>query len=197
MFSLLLAGCGGADTAASDVDAVTSAAGTQLDIGSEADAGENQETAPPEAAAEGQTATLYIGTKAAGFEEYAFPYEGELTPELLIQGIADLTGWNLTLDEPVATGKGGMSVCLSEESALFVGPPESQKEEFFVFDATELAEMVLDSIQETLQRGFTGEGGDPSSLDIYYYLEGNMPLELPNLGLSWSIEEPYQWKAPE
>ena len=30
--------------------------------------------------------TLYIGTKAGGFTEYPMTYEGELTPELLIQG---------------------------------------------------------------------------------------------------------------
>lgn len=38
-------------------------------------------------------------------------YDGELTPEKLIQGIADLTGWNLTLAEAVISGKGGMNVC--------------------------------------------------------------------------------------
>lgn len=200
MFSLLLSGCGAADTSADSIDAVTSA---QAKTGSTNGAGEKQEAASPEAPAdeteapaEGRTATLYIGTKASGFQEYEFPYEGELTPELLIQGISDLTGWNLTLDEPVSTGKGGMSVCLSEESALFVGPPEPQKEEFFVFGAEELAEIALDSIQATLQRGFTGEGGDPDALDIYYYMEGDKPLELPDLGLSWPVEEPYQWKTP-
>ena len=60
-----------------------------------------------------QTATLYIGTKAGGFAEYPMSYEGELTAEKLIQGIADLTGWNLTIAEDVISGKGGMSVCLS------------------------------------------------------------------------------------
>ena len=61
-----------------------------------------------------QTATLYLGTRAQGFTEYPMPYEGDLTPEMLIQGIADLTGWNLALDEPVISAKGGMSVCLSK-----------------------------------------------------------------------------------
>lgn len=56
--------------------------------------------------------------------------EGKLTPDALIQGIADLTGWDLTLAEEVISGKGGMSVCLSSESALFTGPPDPQKEEF-------------------------------------------------------------------
>lgn len=141
-------------------------------------------------------ATLYIGTQAAGFTEYSFSYEGVLTPELLIQGIADLTEWNLTLAEPVTTGKGGMSVCLSGESSLFTGPPDPQKEEFHMYDAEQLAETILDSIQKTLQMGFTGEGGNPDALDIYYYMEGELPLELPDLGLSWPLDEPYKWKSP-
>lgn len=145
--------------------------------------------------AEGQTATLYIGTQAAGFVEYPLTYEGTLTPEVLIQGIADLTGWNLTLAEQVTTGKGGMSVCLSSESALFTGPPDPQNEDFHMYDAEQLAETILDSIQKTLQMGFTGKGGDPDALDIYYYMEGELPLELPNLGLSWPLDEPYSWKS--
>lgn len=142
-----------------------------------------------------QTATLYIGTKANGFTEYPMTYEGELTAETLIQGIADLTGWNLTLAEPVTSGKGGMSVCLSNESALFTGPPDPQKEEFFMFGLDDLAETLLDSIQKTLQEGFTLEGGDPDALDIWYYMEGEQPLELPGLDKYWPIDQPYQWES--
>lgn len=141
----------------------------------------------------GQTAVLYIGTKAGGFAEYPMAYAGELTPEALIQGIADLTGWDLTLAEPVISGKGGMSVCLSNASALFTGPPDPQKEEFHLYSADQLAETILDSIQKTLQKGFVLEPGDPDTLDIWYYMEGEKPLELPDLGLSWSIDQPYQW----
>lgn len=144
-----------------------------------------------------QTAALYIGTKANGFTEYPVTYEGELTPELLIQGIADLTSWNLTLAEPVISGKGGMSVCLSNESSLFTGPPDPQKEEFFMFGLDDLAETLLDSIQKTLQKGFVLEPGDPDSLDIWYFMEGDKPLELPGLGLSWPIDQPYQWEGAE
>lgn len=142
---------------------------------------------------EEQSATLYIGTKAAGFTEYPMTYEGELTPDLLIQGIADLTGWNLTLEEPVVTGKDGMSVCLSSESALFTGPPDPQKDEFHMYGVDQLAETVLDSIQKTLQEGFTLEGGDPDALNIWYFMGREQPLELPSLGLSWPIDRPYQW----
>ena len=120
-------------------------------------------------------------------------YEGDLTPELLIQGIADLTGWDLTLAEDVISGKGGMSVCLSSESSLFAGPPDPQREEFHVYDVGQLTETILDSIQKTLQESFTLEGGNPDALDIWYYMEGNQPLKLPILGLSWPIDQPYQW----
>lgn len=151
---------------------------------------ESVESTLPE---EGQTVTLYIGTKARGFTEYSMTYEGELTPDALIQGIADLTGWNLTLAEPVISGKGGMSVCLSNESTLFTGPPDPQNEEFFMFGLDDLAETLLDSIQKTLQEGFTLEGGNPDVLDIWYFMEGEKPLEIPGLGLSWPIDQPYQW----
>lgn len=155
---------------------------------------EPEEPTPP---TDEQTATMYIGTKAGGFNEYPMAYEGELTPEKLIQGIADLTGWNLTLAENVVSGKSGMSVYLSSESSLFTGPPDPQREEFHMYDVGQLAETILDSIQKTLQESFTGEGGDPDALDIWYYMEGNQPLELPILGLSWPIDQPYQWAGAE
>lgn len=150
---------------------------------------------PTDIPSEERTAILYIGTKSTGFREYAMAYQGDLTPELLIRGIAELTGWDLTLAQKVTSGKGGMSVCLSDQSALFTGPPDPQKEEFHMYDATQLAETILDSIQKTLQMGFTGEGGDPDALDIYYYAEGEKPLELPNLGISWPLDQPYQWES--
>ena len=85
---------------------------------------EPEEPTPP---TDEQTAKLYIGTKAGGFNEYPMAYEGELTAEKLIQGIADLTGWDLTLAEPVISGKGGMSVCLNSESSPFLFSPFSAR----------------------------------------------------------------------
>ena len=64
-----------------------------------------------------------------------------------------------------------------------------------MFGLDDLAETLLDSIQKTLQMGFTGEGGDPDALDVWYYLEGEQPLELPGLGLSWPLDQPYQWTS--
>lgn len=203
MLCMTLAGCQstapGETSAAGSESGSTAPAETSSDMSSDTQPAE-EDTAgsqsEPEIPAGGQTATLYIGTRSAGFAEYPLSYEGALTPELLIQGIADLTGWNLSLAEPVTTGRGGMSVCLSGESSLFTGPPDPQNEDFHMYDGSQLAETILDSIQKTLQMGFTGEGGDPDALDIYYYMEGEQPLELPSLGLSWPLDEPYSWKTP-
>lgn len=198
---LLLTGCSG--TGRMDANHSPPSVSTDSPTPSPTDAAEppvstGSPTPPPADTSEPpgqlQTATLYIGTKESGFTEYPLDYEGELTPEVLIQGIADLTGWDLTLAEEVISGKGGMSVCLADTSSLFVGPPDPQKDEFHMFDAEQLAETILDSIQKTLQEGFTGEGGDPEALDIWYYMEGELPLELPNIGRSWPIDQPYQWQ---
>lgn len=185
---LLAAGCG---TVAENQDGGSAT----VDNGAEAEMPAASVEDEEKTQATEQTAVLYIGTKANGFSEYDMSYDGDLTPELLIQGIAELTGWDLTLAEPVTSGKGGMSVCLSSESSLFVGPPDPQKDEFHMYDGTQLAETILDSIQKTLQMGFTGEGGDPDALDIYYYMEGELPLQLPDLDLSWPLDQPYQWPA--
>ena len=160
-----------------------------------ASAGQEETTQPetdqPDTAA--NEAILYIGIRDGGFTEYPMTYEGSLTPEVLIAGIGDLTGWDMTLAEDVATGKGGMSVCFADSSALFTGPPEPQNEEFFMFSAEQLAQTILDSTQKTLQMAFTGEGGDPDALDIYYYMEGEQPLELPDIGREWPLDQPYVW----
>ena len=189
MAVLLLAGCGSNESGAIQSSALPASAST-----SASSLAVTPEPAEPESPVQGQTATLYVGTREVGFAEYPLSYEGELTPEILIQGIADLTGWDLTLAEAVTTGKGGMSVCMSEESSLFVGPPSPQKDEFHMFGGVQLAETILDSIQKTLQEGFTGEGGNPDALDIFYYMEGEQPLSLSNIGMSWPMDEPYIWE---
>ncbi len=94
---------------------------------------------------EGETAVLYIGTRAGGFTKYPFTYDEILTPEFLILKIEELTGWNLPLADTV----------------------------------------------------YTGEGGNPDALDIYYFMEGNQPLELPALGLKWPLDQPYLWEGAE
>ena len=66
-----------------------------------------------------------------------------------------------------------MTVDFANTSALVVGPPDPQKEEFFVYDNVQLTQTILDSIQRTLQYNFNDpELGDPSNLDVFFCLEG-------------------------
>lgn len=150
-------------------------------------------------------ATLYIGYSeyadaataySESFSTYEVELNGEMTPEKLIAGIAELTGWDLTLADAVTSGKGGMTVCFSTECALFAGPPEPQVEAFFVFDAESLCKQILDSIKKTLQMNYTTSDGDPDTLNIYYCMADDQPLTLDALGITWAPDEPYQWKTP-
>lgn len=137
-------------------------------------------------------AVLYIGM-GEEFREYEAEFEQEPGPDMLIEAIAEQTGWNLALSEPVTTGKGGMTVVFAKESSIFTGPPELQKEEFHVFEASELIFSILDSIQKTLQKNYVNpELGDPSSLDIYFAAEGGENLSFPDSGLEFPMDEPYK-----
>lgn len=142
-------------------------------------------------AAQSQPAVIYIGM-GENFREFPIQYAGELSPELLIEQMSALTGWNLDLADEVSMGKSGMTVCFAETCALFTGPPKEQKEDFFVYDAAQLANIILDSIKHTLQYNYgTPELGDPSALEIYYSMEGDKPLALEPLGVTLPLGEPY------
>lgn len=139
--------------------------------------------------------TLYIGTYDAegngSFQEFPFVSSGEVTPENLIAAMGELTGWDLTLseDDPVTTGKGGMTVSFAPESAVFTGPPEEQKDEFHMYSSDQLCYTIFDSIQKTLRENFSPE--NPEALDIYYCTDGSTEIELDNLGVAVPIDEPY------
>ena len=148
---------------------------------------ETESVTHPTAAA----ATLYIGYDGS-FQEYPFETTEAITPEALVQGIADLTGWNLTLADAITSGKGGMTVCFSSQCSLFTGPPEQQKEEFHMFDTYQLAATILGSIQRTLQcYAIDPTLGDPSNLDIYYCMEGNQPLTISEINVTIPLDTPY------
>lgn len=204
VLTLSLAACAGASgsapgaaSAADDASAPVSAvdaSSAPASVSSVSDADETNDVA-----------TLYIGYSeyadaataySESFSTYEVELNGEMTPEKLIAGIAELTGWDLTLADAVTSGKGGMTVCFSTECALFAGPPEPQVEAFFVFDAESLCKQILDSIKKTLQMNYTTSDGDPDTLNIYYCMADDQPLTLDALGITWAPDEPYQWKAP-
>ncbi len=147
------------------------------------------------------TVTLYITLdRGQNFVEVPVALEDKLTVDytetqlayFLIEEIANTTGWNLDLAEDITSGKGGFGICFASTSSLFVGPPEPQVEEFFVYDAYGLSEAILDSVKYTLQYNFVDATlGDPSSLDIYFYGENDTDLTLPNINAYVPMTEPY------
>ena len=123
-------------------------------------------------------ASLYIGM-AGQYGVHAFPYQGELTPDQLIAAIGDLTGWDLRLDGPVLRDASGITVTFAADCALFTGPPEPQKEDFFVQDIQELSAVLLDSVCRTLQwNAVNPKLEDPKSVKVYFRTAaGDLTLE--------------------
>lgn len=139
-----------------------------------------------------QTATLYIGMDGE-FREYPLESQEEITPRQLVEGIAALTGWNLDLADEITDGKGGITVSFAETCALFSGPPSPQKDEFFVFDVSQLDQTILDSVKKTLQNWAVVPGlGDPDSVDIYFSGPDGSDLVLEGLEITIPANEPYR-----
>lgn len=184
MVVCLLSGCGSPTTGQSNAPPAPPDQGNSQSV-----SGQGESTEVPEETPDKQIATLYIGNQTSGFSEYPMEYTGDLTPEMLLQGITDLTGWNISLADEITTGKGGMTVVFGSDACLFTGPPEEQKDEFHVYDSLELTFMVLDSIQKTLQNWASPT--NPENVDIYFAASGDQPLELSELGVIWPLEQPY------
>ena len=199
----------GACNAQSGLQSVQSAAGNQQDsLESSVNQYQNQdaqvdtaEAQPKEESSQGEEAqmvTLYIGMDDQ-FQQYQEPYEGALNEQGMVpaEGVvaemAELTGWNLELAGEITTGKGGITVSFGENCALFSGPPQEQKEEFYVYDSYQLDQTILDSVKKTLQNWAVVPGqGDPDSVDIYYCGPDGKDLVLINSGWTISSTQPYE-----
>ncbi len=189
---LALASCsggqGGSGSSAStggssgSVSSSASASGSDMS-GAEGSAPSVQET---------QSATLYIGMDEA-FREYPLEVKGEITPEILIQSMAELTGWNLDVVSAVE-GNGKVVVSFADTSALFVGPPEEQKEEFQMLDAGQLDQTILDSICKTIQEWIGTEDG---AVQVYFAGPDGGDLVLEGVGVTISADQPYTGFAKE
>ena len=140
-------------------------------------------------------AVLYIG-RAGQYGTYRLPYEGEAAPDQLLGAIAALTGWDLSLDGPVLRDASGITVTFSERCALFTGPPEPQKEDFFVYDAEELCAIALDSVCRTLQwNAVNPKLEDPKAVPVYFRTAGG-DLALENIGFAQPADLPYGGLIP-
>lgn len=135
---------------------------------------------------ETQSVDLYIGMDG---DFYVYPQEitGEVTPESIIQSMAELTGWNLDVVSAVE-GNGKIVVSFAETSALYVGPPQEQKEEFQVLDAGQLDQTILDSIQRTLEKWVGTEDG---TVEVYFTAADGGDLVLEGIGVTIPADQPY------
>ena len=107
--------------------------------------------------------------------------------------MASLTGWNLDLAEPIFSGKGGITVSFADTSALFAGPPEEQREEFYVYDALQLDQTILDSLKKTLQCwAVDPELGDPDQVEVWFCGADGGDLALPGTGVTIPAAQPYE-----
>ena len=114
--------------------------------------------------------------------------ESALLIEHFLTEMSDLTGWNLDASE-IFVGKGGVTISWADTSALFAGPPEPQKPGFHVYDSTQLAFSVLDSVQRTVQCAFSPE--NPDSLNVWFCAADGSALKLDNLGVTLPLDQPY------
>ena len=133
---------------------------------------------------------LYIGT-GNSYAQYTASVPAPAQPGDVIAAIGQLTGWDCTLAGPVEQGDGFVKVCFAQQSALFAGPPEPQKDEFHMYDAGQMCLTFLDSVARTLQANVPGKDG--RALDVYYLPESGVgDLVLESIGLAIPQNTPYK-----
>ena len=183
---LTLAGCGTQeDTTSTSTSSQVQATSSTLSQPESSQAEEPEEEPVPAA----QTATLYIGTEN-NFQSVEVSYTGTLTPAFLVNAIAQETGWNLDLADEITQGKGGMTVDFASTSSIATGLPENQKGAYRISDQGQLVETILDSIAYTFQQNFVDpQLGDPSSLDVYFSLNGG---DIAVNGITLDFTQPYE-----
>ena len=131
------------------------------------------------------------------FQVYKGSALSQPTPDDLIAALAELTGWDLTLAQPVEKVEDGYSLVFTGDCSLVVGPPDPQKEEFHVMDQSQLVQTALDSIRQTLRVQSLADGfQEPDQVQIYVSLEGGKELSSPDNGFKVPMDKPYNGLEP-
>lgn len=118
-------------------------------------------------------------------ERYPLGYHGDLTPQILMDALSELTG--LDFEGEAYSLQGGIYVEWSNFSTLVTGlDGREQKEGFFLYDTESLRWFMMDSLWYTMQENF----GD---VPVYYSQEGRDDLTFDDLGpvLSLDTTAPY------
>jgi hypothetical protein len=133
--------------------------------------------------------TLYIGNKD-NFGKYNWPYTGELTPQVLIEGIAGTTGWNLSLDKKVTRKEDGYIICFGKKSVFYTGQKLDSDDEFYVPGEENFYITVLDSITRTIKEYYEEDDG---ALNLYFWGEDDSVLLLSGIGKTIAKDTAYEY----
>lgn len=113
------------------------------------------------------------GNSDLNVEQYELGYSGTLTPEILIDGLSNLTGLDFIAD--TVQTEMGITVDWKNESTLIAGlDGREQKENFHFFDADSMRWFMMDSLYRTLMENFGDE-------NIYYTMDGEKELAFEDL----------------
>lgn len=116
---------------------------------------------------------------------------GNPDADMLIAIIADLTGWNLTLSEPVSVSPGSFSIYFGEDSSIYTGAVDSSKTDFAITDKQQLVTTILDSIVQNMNTAYDEE------LTIYFSAADGSDIVVPGTDITISASEPYAAPAEE
>lgn len=128
-------------------------------------------TQTPDVAAGKNEAYLYVG-RGEDYRSYKINYEENLSADMLIEKLAELTGWDLTLTKPVVSSESKMSIDFSKNSSVFTGRVKQEREPFEIDSKSELIYTILDSVAYTLKRNFVIHENPETVFEIAYSCEG-------------------------
>ena len=129
----------------------------------------------------------------AGLKEYPIEYEdiegdGYTVEEIAI-GLSELTGLRFDISV-MRNGPAGVTVDWSGNSALLIGPPEEQNEDFHFYDYDSLAWFMLDSMELSVKRNL------PFVEEVYYTMDGGEELFLYlDDPMGFTLDTPYMGSA--
>ncbi|MDO4168666.1 MAG: hypothetical protein Q4D45_02095 [Lachnospiraceae bacterium] len=139
--------------------------------------------------------TLFIG-KQDDFGKYNWLVkENEtVTPDLLIQAIADTTGWKLSLAKEVEENDDGYIVRFSKDSVFYTGQGTDENNEFYIPTEEDFYKTVLDSIVKTVSKY---DKADAESTNFYFGGPGEDDLLLKGINTTLPVTTAYNGTLPQ
>ena len=108
----------------------------------------------------------------------------------LIAILADHTGWNLTLSNPVSVSPGSFYISFAKESSVYTGAASAESE-FAIADQKELVTTILDSIVANMNNAYSEE------LTIYFTAADGGDIVVPGTDMVISSSEAYSAPVEE